>query len=149
MTEIDYEEIGTRIRVRPHITTKGSVDLLINLEISRIVPGSTALGNFIFDRREVTTHVIVQDAQTIMLSGIIRAEQFDEVRKVPLLGDLPWIGKLFRSIDKGTRNRELVVFITPRVMSTVEDVDAHMKRPRETLNRIEGAIGRPDLEAKP
>jgi len=140
VTEIDYEEVGTRVRVRPHITVNGSVDLMINLEISRIVPGSTALGNFIFDRREVTTHVIVRDGQTIMLSGIIRQEEFNEIRKVPLLGDIPLIGALFRSIDKGTRNRELVLFITPRVMGTPEEIEAVMEKPRATLHKIEESM---------
>ena len=137
VTNIRYEEVGTRLRVRPHITRGGSVDLMINLEISRIVPGSTALGNFIFDRREVTTHVIVSGGQMIMLSGIIRQEEFDDVRKVPLLGDLPGLGKLFRSIDRGKRNRELVVFLTPHVMSTPQDVDAAAGKRRETLDSIE------------
>ena len=143
ITDIAYEEIGTRLRIRPHITQTGSVDLVINLEISRIVPGSTALGNFIFDRREVTTHVIVQDAQTIMLSGIIRQEKFEDVRKVPLLGDLWLLGKLFRSTDKGIRNRELVVFITPHVISTEAAAAKMMKKPLDSIKRIEGELGDP------
>ena len=157
VTEIEYREVGTRLRVRPHITQTGSVDLMINLEISRIVPGQTALGNFIFDRREVTTHVIVEGGQTIMLSGLIRQEHFDDIRKVPLLGDLWLIGKLFRSVDKGIRNREMVVFITPYVMKTTEEIDEQMEAPKKTLERIEqgmkGMIGtyRPDTpgEATP
>ena len=93
--------LGLGSQIRPHITKNGNVDLLINLEISRIVPGSTSQGNPIFDRREVTTHVIVQAGQTIMLSGIIRQEEYEEVRKVPLLGDIPLIGVLFRSRSEG------------------------------------------------
>ena len=140
VTDIVFEAVGTRLRVRPHITAEGSVDLMINLEISRIVPGETALGNFIFDRREVTTHVIVHDRQTIMLSGIIRQEVFDDVHKVPLLGDLPLIGKLFRSIDERIRNRELVLFITPHVMIKPEDVDEQMQEPLKTLRHVEQAL---------
>lgn len=141
VTSARYEEAGTRLSVRPHITMKGNVDLKINLEISRIVPGSSGvLGNPTFDRREVTTHVIIKNGQTIMLSGIIRQEHFEEVRKVPLLGDIPLIGKLFRSIDKGTRNRELVVFITPYVMTSAQEVDAVMEEPKETLRRVEESI---------
>ncbi len=140
-TQFRYEQVGTLLRIRPHITKEGSVDLLINLEISRIVPGSAAQGgNPTFDRREVTTHVIVQDGQTVMLSGIIRQEKFEDIRKVPLLGDIPLIGLLFRSIDKGVRNRELVVFITPRVMTTVAEVDTQMEEPLKTLERIEESI---------
>ncbi len=140
VTEIEYREVGTRLRVRPHITQNGNVDMMVNLEISRIVPGQTALGNFIFDRREVTTHVIVEDGQTIMLTGIIRQEEFDDVRKVPILGDIPFIGKIFRSIDKGIRNREMVVFITPYVMDSPEEVDEQMEAPKETLEKIEKSM---------
>ena len=136
-----YEDVGTLLRVRPHITKNNNVDLKINLEVSRIVPGSTATGNPTFDRREVFTHVVVKSGQTIMLSGIIRQEDFDEVRKVPLLGDIPLLGKLFRSIDKGTRNREMLVFITPEVMSTPDEVDAQMEEPLKTLKGIERKMG--------
>lgn len=140
ITDIAYEEVGTRLRVRPHITQTGGVDLVINLEISRIVPGSTALGNFIFDRREVTTHVIVQDGQTIMLSGIIRQENFEDVRKVPLLGDIPLLGVVFRSVDNGVRNRELVVFITPHVIDTEAAAAKMMKGPLKSIDRIKRAL---------
>ncbi len=146
VTAIAYEEVGTRLRIRPHITQTGSVDLIVNLEISRIVPGSTALGNFIFDRREVTTHVIVQDGQTIMLSGIIRQEEFEDIRKVPLLGDIPLIGRLFRSIDMGVRNRELVVFITPHVMGADGEASPATKQGLKTLRRIEIEMPRPSDE---
>ncbi|MCK4850205.1 MAG: hypothetical protein KAT11_02585 [Phycisphaerae bacterium] len=137
-TQFDYKEVGTLLRIRPHITKEGSVNLLINLEISRIVPGAPAAGgNPTVDRREVFTEVIVQDGQTVMLSGIIRQDTFEDVRKVPLLGDLPLIGGLFRAIDKGVRNRELVVFITPRVMTTPKEIDTQMEKPLKTLERIE------------
>ena len=144
-----YREVGTLLRIRPHITKEGSVDLLINLEISRLVPGSATQGdNPTFDRREVTTQVIVQNGQTVMLSGIIRQEKFDDIRKVPLLGDLPLIGALFRAVDKGIRNRELVVFITPRVMSTPEEVDKQMDKRKETLREIEESLNPSGKEKK-
>ena len=148
-TNFVYEEVGTRLRIRPHITREGSVDLLVNLEISRIVPGSSAQGgNPTFDRREVTTQVIVQNGQTVMLSGIIRQDKFDDIRKFPLLGDLPLIGGLFRSIDTGVGNRELVVFITPSVMTDLEEVDIEMQKPKATLERIEKSINPDDSEDK-
>ena len=113
--------VGTRLQVRPHITQDGEVDLRVNLEISRIASGQTLFGNFIFDRRETTTHVIVNNGQTVMISGIVRQEDFDEVRKLPGLGDLPLLGPLFRSTDRAVRNRELVVFITPTVIESGGD----------------------------
>ena len=141
----EYTEVGTRLRIRPHITSDGLVDLKINLEVSRIVPGQSTLGNFIFDRRETTTHVVVDDGQWIMLSGIIRQEDFEEVRKVPLLGDLPLIGPLFRSIDKAKRNRELVAFIRPRVTYNPKETqsDSEEKLPvlRGLKKRLDDSLG--------
>jgi general secretion pathway protein D len=141
VTDIAYEPIGTRLRVRPHVTQNDNVDLMVNLEISRVVPGTSALGNFIFDRREVTTHVIVNNAQTVMLSGIVQQDKFDDVHKVPLLGDIPLLGKLFRHIDQGVRNREMVVFLTPFVIKSQADLDEQMAEPRETMRRVEQALG--------
>ncbi|QQE11159.1 hypothetical protein JD969_16910 [Planctomycetota bacterium] len=112
-----YVPVGTRMTVRPHITQNREVDLTVNLELSRILPGETFFSNPVFDRRETSTHVIVNAGQTIMLSGIIRQEDFVDERKLPLLGDLPLVGGLFRSTQKSKQNREMIVFITPTVVS--------------------------------
>ncbi len=150
VTAIEYRAVGTMLQVRPHITQMGNVDLVINLEISRILPGATFFGNPTIDRREVTTHVVVGDGQTVMLSGIITQEDFDEVRRWPLLGDLPLLGKLFRSVDTGTRNRELVVFITPFVLSNETGADAHANRGRQTIEQLEAVFnGAGAAEASP
>ena len=149
VTSVQDKTVGTRLRIRPHITKEGSVDMMIHLEISRIVPGATSAGgNPIIDRREVVTHVIVQNGQTVMLSGIIQQEKFDDIRKTPLLGDLPLIGPLFRAVDKGIRNREIVVFITPRVMTGPEEVDEEMKKPLGTLEQIEKSMNPSGKEKK-
>ncbi|MEE9128774.1 MAG: secretin N-terminal domain-containing protein, partial [Phycisphaerales bacterium] len=70
--QIDYQQVGVGLNVRPRITVTGDVDLEINLEISSIVPGAELFGSPIFDRRETTTQVIVKNGQTIVLSGIIK-----------------------------------------------------------------------------
>ncbi len=139
----DYESVGTRLHARPHITQDGEIDLRINLELSRIVNGSTVFGNFIFDRRTTTTHVTLQDGQTIVVSGIIEQEDFEEVRKFPLLGDIPLIGGLFRSTDRGVRNREVIAFITPHIVETGEAAKAETERNRQWLQRVRGAMDRP------
>ena len=104
----NYTAVGTYLRVRPHITNDKDVDLTINLQLSSIVPGQTEFGNFIFDRRETTTHVIMRDGETVMLSGIVQQQDSMDVRKLPILGDLPLIGVLFRSSDHAKSNRELI-----------------------------------------
>lgn len=140
VSDVAYAPIGTRLRVRPHITQEGGVDLNINLEISRIVPGESVLNNLIFDRQETTTHVIVGNGQTVMLSGIVRQENFDEVRKVPLLGDLPLLGPLFRSCNTSKRNRELVAFITPIVIGNQIESDEKLKEPIEATRKLKAEM---------
>lgn len=139
----DYEPVGTRLHARPHITQDGEIDLKLNLELSRIVNGATVFGNFIFDRRTTTTHVTLKDGQTIVISGIIEQEDFQEIRKLPLLGDLPVLGGLFRSTDTGVRNREVIAFITPHIVRNGTAADDTTRANRQWLERIRGAMGNP------
>jgi general secretion pathway protein D len=117
----DYRAVGIALRVRPRITVQRDVDLRVNVELSSIVPGQTLFGGFIVDRRETTTQVIIENGQTIVVSGLLRSENSDIVRKVPLLGDIPLLGAIFRSTEKTKRNIELLIFITPVVVDNPEE----------------------------
>ena len=144
----EYQPVGTRLHVRPHITQEGDIDLEVNLELSRIEAGETVFGNFIFNRRETTTQVTLQDGQTVVISGIVRQEDFEDIRKLPLLGDIPLIGGLFRNTDRGVRNREVIAFITPRIINPAGD-EARLlsERNAEWLERIRGAMSGGDPDA--
>lgn len=150
----DYKAVGVSLRVRPRITIKRDVDLRINVELSSIQPNQTLFGGFIVDRRETTTHLIVKDGQTVVLSGIIRTEESDVTRKVPLLGDIPLLGYLFTSVEKSKTKTELVAFITPFVVGSAEEVDIldspdrarlqelrKQMRPAEELDKVKGGKG--------
>jgi type II secretory pathway component GspD/PulD (secretin) len=79
----------------------------------------------------------MHDGQTVMLSGIVRTEDFKDVRKIPLLGDLPGIGKVFRNVDAAKRNRELIAFITPIVVrSNKDDTEKAMAPYVNSLDRL-------------
>ena len=144
----EYQPVGTRLHVRPHITQEGDIDLEVNLELSRIEAGETVFGNFIFNRRETTTQVTLQDGQTVVISGIVRQEDFEDVRKLPLLGDIPLIGGLFRNTDRGIRNREVIAFITPRIINPAGlEARALSERNAEWLERIRGAMSGDDPAA--
>ncbi|MEM6853553.1 MAG: secretin N-terminal domain-containing protein [Planctomycetota bacterium] len=147
--EFRYESVGTRLHARPHITQDGEIDLRVNLELSRIVNGTTVFGNFLFDRRTTTTQVTLKDGQTIVISGIIEQEDFQEIRKLPLFGDLPLIGGLFRSTDTGVRNREVIAFITPHIVEPGQAAEQATQDNREWLERVRGAMAVPrDAENK-
>jgi type II secretion system protein D len=115
--EFERRSVGVRLNVRPRITVEGDVDLEINLELSRVVPGTTGTG-LIVDRRETTTQVIVKNGQTIVLSGILSESEQDIRRKVPILGDIPILNLLFSSRDRETVQTELIAFITPQVVDS-------------------------------
>jgi type II secretory pathway component GspD/PulD (secretin) len=141
----DYKAVGIQLRVRPRITMRRDVDLKVNLELSSIVPGQTLFGGAIVDRRETTTQLIVGNGQTVVISGILRKEDSDIVRKVPLLGDIPLLGALFRSTEKSKINTELLVFITPIVVDNGDEADelneGYLKRLEERRKSLGGDAG--------
>jgi general secretion pathway protein D len=152
----DYRSVGVQLRVRPRITIQGDVDLRVNLQLSSIAPDRGPNNSFIFDRRQTTTQLIVKDAQTIVISGILRSEDSDILRKVPLLGDIPLIGLLFQSREKQKVNTELLVFITPVVVNNTTDLDGvnapyreRLQQYRKDLEDVSGKAVDPDAESKP
>jgi general secretion pathway protein D len=150
VNSFDYRAVGIQLRVRPRITVRQDVDLKINLELSSTTPGNTLFGGAIVDRRETTTQLIVKNGQTVVISGILRAEDSEIKRKVPLLGDIPLIGLLFQSIEKSKTDKELLVFITPLVIENTEDLAPankpyldQLERRREQFRPKEGTEGLP------
>ena len=141
----DYRAVGIALRVRPRITVRRDVDLQINLELSNIEPNQTLFGGFIVDRRETTTHLIVRDGQTVVVSGILRTVESDTVRKVPLLGDIPFLGELFKSTEKTKNKTELIAFITPYVITNPEDAGPTNARDLKRLDELKAEL-RPTQE---
>lgn len=120
----DYRAVGLQLRIRPRITPQRDVDLRVNLQLASIAPGQTVSNALIVDRRETTTQLILKDRQTIVISGILRSEDSNIVRKIPLLGDIPILGELFKSREVSRSNTDLLVFITPVVIENPEEADA-------------------------
>lgn len=138
----DYRAVGIQLRARPRITINGAVDLRVNVELSSIVPGQTLFGGFIVDRRETTTQLILQDKQTVVISGILREQSSEIVRKVPLLGDIPLLGEAFKSRDIQKRNTELLVFITPIVVTNAEAMEPVNRPYRERLTELQNDLSK-------
>jgi general secretion pathway protein D len=140
----DYQAVGIGLNARPRITKEGDVDMEINLVISNIDIAATAVsgaGAPFFDRRETTTQVIVQDGQTIVISGILRDQESRVKRKVPLLGDIPLVGALFTSVDNETTRTELLAFVTPYVVETPDENDRNFnERARQRLENLSSPL---------
>ncbi len=118
----NYRPVGVTLRIRPSITPEKAVDTTINLNLSQV--SEIINGNIATSELDTTTHVIVQDGETIMLGGILFQNESEIERKVPLLGDLPIIGGAFKHTENSVTNNELLMFITPYVVENTMQMKA-------------------------
>ncbi|PCJ36938.1 MAG: type IV pilus secretin PilQ [Cellvibrionales bacterium] len=119
-TDIEFREAVLKLEVTPQITPDNRVimDLIINQDtIGEIVPTSNGGSEPTIDVTEIKTKVLVGDGQTLVLGGIFQMEELKGVQKVPVLGDIPYIGRLFRKNISDHTKREILIFITPRIIS--------------------------------
>ncbi len=118
-TSIAFKEAVLSLEVTPQITPDNRVimDLKVTRDnVGQLVP--TGSGGFVpsIDKRELNTQVLVSNGETIVLGGVYEQESNDSVNKVPLLGDIPLLGALFRQNSKSSTKRELLIFITPKIV---------------------------------
>ena len=113
-TTVDRKEVGIKLKVTPQINEGDAVQLLIEQEVSS-VSGATSV-DISINKREIKTTVIVDDGGTIVLGGLIDEDVQESVSKVPLLGDIPYLGNLFKTTSTSKRKRNLMVFIRPSIV---------------------------------
>ncbi|MGB2247862.1 MAG: type IV pilus secretin PilQ [Alcanivorax sediminis] len=111
-TSIDFVEAELRLEVTPHITPDGNI--IMTLKVNN--DSFSSDGSAAIDTNRVETSVLVNDGETVVLGGIFQQEKINAVTKTPFLGDLPWIGNLFKKTVKRDSKQELLIFITPRLM---------------------------------
>ncbi len=115
-TNVQFKNAVLSLEVTPQITPDGNV--IMDLNIAQDSQGSTAPnGEIIIDTRKLTTQVLVGDGETIVLGGVFQEERTNDVQKVPVLGDLPVLGKLFRNKVVIENKKELLIFITPKLIN--------------------------------
>ncbi len=144
----DFEDVGITLRIRPRITPDRAVDLTINLNLSQLTPEIVGDQN-VRSNMDSTTHMIVNDGQSVMMSGILQQNDDFVQHKIPLLGDLPVLGGLFRHEEVTKSNTELLIFITPYVFDEndraailTEDMDGMqmLERSRQRLQETVEAL---------
>jgi type IV pilus assembly protein PilQ len=118
-TTTQFKKAVLSLKVTPLITPDNRVilDLIVSKDsVGQLV--SSATGGFVpsIDKREITTRVMVNDGQTVVLGGILETERRDADRKVPLLGDVPVLGRLFKTTTTTDNKDELLIFVTPKIL---------------------------------
>jgi general secretion pathway protein D len=131
-------DTGIILTVTPRVTSTGLVSLTIHQDISNEVPAAAGSGiqSPSFTKRSVSTHAVAQDGQTIALGGLISYNYNKSVNRIPLLGDIPWLGVLFGSTSYITQETELIVLLTPRIISTLPGAQDATRELRDKLKDL-------------
>jgi len=129
----DFLDVGIVLTVTPQISPGGIVTLQVS-QTANELKGYTSFNAPIVNKREANTTVSVQDGNTIVLGGIMSKTVTATTNKVPILGDLPFFGSLFRSSSKSDTKTELLVFLTPRIVRNAEDAKANTDKQKKELS---------------
>jgi type IV pilus assembly protein PilQ len=118
-TSVEFKKAVLSLKVTPHITPDNRIILdLVVTQDTRGETVSTSTGPAVaIDTQEISTQVLVENGETIVLGGIFQQVNTDDVSKVPLMGDLPFLGALFRTTSTVYQKRELLIFVTPKIMT--------------------------------
>lgn len=128
--QFQREDVAITLEVTPRVNSENFVTLEIKVEVQEIEDNEAvdvSQGGFITSKREIETVALVGDNQTVVLGGLVSSTDSESESKIPILGDLPLIGALFRNRSKSTRRSNLVVFLTPHIIDDDGDVEELMR----------------------
>lgn len=114
-TSVEFKKAVMKLEVTPQITPEGGI--ILDVEINKDSPGEVLNGQRAINTKRIKTNVLVENGGTVVIGGIFESEETENVTKVPLLGDLPAVGALFRNKTRTANKKELLVFLTPKVVS--------------------------------
>ena len=119
---IQRQNVGITLTVTPHVNEGDAVVLDIEQEVSSLT-GNALASDIITNERKIRTKVLAADRRTLVLGGLIKDDLQDSQNKVPLLGDIPWLGRLFRSNSVKITRNNLLIFIKPTIIRDELDLD--------------------------
>jgi type IV pilus assembly protein PilQ len=114
-TSVSFRKANLALKVKPQITPEGNV--IMTLDVNKDQPGATTPAGVAINTKHVKTEVLVENGGTVVIGGIYEQNDRTDVTKIPLLGDIPILGSLFKNSTTTTAKTELLVFITPRVVN--------------------------------
>src|SRR5439155_3825897 len=114
-TSVAFRRATLKLEVTPQITPEGNI--ILDLDINKDSRGETTAAGIASDTKHIKTQVLVENGGTVVIGGIFELTQTETVTKVPFLGDIPLAGNLFKNTNKNTSKQEMLVFITPKMIS--------------------------------
>lgn len=114
-TTIAFKKAVLKLEVTPQITPEGNI--ILDLDVNKDSRGETTSQGVAIDTKHIKTQILVENGGTVVIGGIFEMEETSQENKIPLLGDVPVVGNLFKNRTKESTKREMLVFITPKVIS--------------------------------
>jgi general secretion pathway protein D len=142
---IERRDVGLTLRVRPQISESGSVKMAISQEVSSVQPSSVnSPSGPITNKRSIDSNVMVEDGAIVVLGGLLQDDYADNEERVPVLGDLPLIGNLFKNRSRSRKKTNLMVFLRPVVVRDATATD-DLSLDRYELMRVQQrqSVGQP------
>jgi general secretion pathway protein D len=135
---IERKDVGLKLNIKPQINEGDAMRLEIEQELSSVVPTKLeGAADLITNTRSIKATVMVDDGQIIVLGGLIRDDFTDNIEAVPLLGDVPLVGALFRKKSKKAVKRNLMVFLRPKIVRSELDLAGHTKEKYEQMQALQ------------
>ncbi len=137
----EYRDVGKILKITPHVTQGRLVRMNLSLEVTNIDLKSTLTTSStlpVTQKRTVDTTVIVKDNQTVVIGGLIDDSTSINTTKVPILGDIPILGWLFRSTSQSNQKTNLYIFLTPRVIKSPAEADDVFFKKKGEMDTIQG-----------
>ena len=141
ISQVERSDVGILLEVTPKIRPDLSVHLSVLSEISAVTApalgiGETGFSDVVTNKREVQTTVVAKNGQTIVLGGLIRDDSNLTIRRIPGLGHIPYLGRLFRSEHKVASKRHLLIFLRPVVVESDEVMSSTLERKMERIWKL-------------
>ncbi len=114
-TSIAFRKANLKLEVTPQITPEGSI--ILELDVNKDTVGQSTTAGFAIDTKHIQTQVLVENGGTVVIGGIFTMDEVNQETKVPMLGDLPVLGWLFKTKSKKSIKKEMLVFITPKTLA--------------------------------
>jgi len=152
-TTIERRDIGLTLKVTPTISADGLVRLVVEQTTESVADSIEDASDIVTNKREIKTTVLADDGETIVLGGLTRDDYMVNTSKVPLLGDIPYIGRLFSSESERRVKRNLLVFLRPKILLDKGDAVAATAEKFNKLWKvnldIRDKLGLPERRANP
>lgn len=150
INSVSYEDVGIILRVTPFISNDGMVEMIVSPEISSLTDQTVAIANGVsvpvIAKRSADTVVVTPDGHPVIIGGMMQNNRTSSESKIPLLGDIPLLGHLFKRTIKNNNKTELLIFLTPHIVQAPTELFALSERERANAVLPKRAFSERDME---